>query len=350
MPSFSRANKRSRAATLPELLIAVAILLVVMVAVLQFCAVVERAWKSASVDPFAEAERAFEIVTKNLAAATLEPYQDYADANGAFRTNSAVAPNPPFLPDHLARRSDLDFLCGPASGTTGLLTASNRTTAGSAVFFLAPDGVTQSYANTGMERLLNAMGYFVEFGDDSPTPSFLLLQSPAWRWRLKQVVQPAELLQIFATIHASDWIQQVVPVGATFPILADNVITMVILPERTANDSGAALAPAFTYDTRDTGNKLTLHQLPSRLRVVLVAIDERSALLLAAQNGTNPPQLVAGNFFQHGTQLDAALQAAQLTADLAALDNSLTAQKIGHRIFQRDILLPSANWSNTASQ
>ena len=49
-------------------------------------------------------------VTQNLAAATLEPYQDYADSSGPFRTNAA------FVPDHLARRSDLDFVCGPGNG------------------------------------------------------------------------------------------------------------------------------------------------------------------------------------------------------------------------------------------
>ena len=343
MPSFSRANRKKRAATLPEVLIAVAILLVVMVAVLQFCTVVERTWKSAAVDPFAESESAFETVTRNLAGATLEPYQDYADANGAFRTNSAVAPNPPFVPDHLARRSDLDFVCGPASGTTGLLTASKRTTAGSAVFFLAPAGVTQSYSNTGMDRLLNALGYFVEFGDDDPSPGFLSLHSHSWRWRLKQVAQPAESLQIFATTNSSDWIQQVVPTGATFPILADNVIALVILPEQVVSHATTPLRAAFGYDSRDTGNKLTLHQLPPLLRVAMVAIDESSALHLAAQNGANPPQLVSANLFQTATSQ-------QLDADLATLDNSLTAQKIGHRIFQREILLSSANWSNTASQ
>jgi len=343
MPSFSRASKRERAATLPEVLVAVAILFVVMVSILQYCTLVERAWKSASVDPFAEAGNAFETVTRNLASATLEPYQDYADANGSFRTNSIVAPNPPFLPDHLARRSDLDFVCGPTLGTNGLLAASNRITMGSAVFFLAPAGFTQTYANTGMDRLLNAMGYFVEFGADVPSLGFLQLQSNAWRWRLKQVMQPAESLQIFATSDSSDWIQQIVPAGATLPILADDVIALVILPEQVVNHATTPLTGAFGYDSRDTSNKLTLHQLPPILRVVLVAIDEASAQRLATQNGTNPPQLVPGNLFQIATQQ-------QLDADLATLDNALTAQKIGHRIFQREILLPSANWSNTASQ
>ncbi len=332
MPWFSQ--RLSKAFTLLELLVTLAVLLVILVAVLQFFTDVDSAWKSTATDPFAEAQNAFEIVARNLAAATLEPYQDYADAGGAFRTGAT------FVPDHLARRSDLDFVCGPGAGATGLLAGTNRTTTGSSVFFLAPQGSTQTYAHLGMERLLNAMGYLVEFSDDNAAPGFILPQTHYWRWRLKQVLQPAESLQIFALTTSSAWIQQLVPAGASLPVLAENVVTLIVLPERAANDSGPALAPAYSYDSRDTGNKVTLHQLPPRLWLVLVAIDAASAERLAQQDGANPPALVPATLFQ---------QAAQLTADVATLDNALTAQKIGHRIFQRQILLPSSAWSNTPS-
>jgi uncharacterized protein (TIGR02599 family) len=335
MPSFSKPSRR--AFTLPEVLIAIAILLVIMVAMLEFCTDVEQTWKSDAADPFAEARDAFESVVKNLSAATLEPYQDYADATGAFRTNATTT----FTPDHLARRSDLDFVCGPGSGTTGLLTAGKRTTAGSAAFFLAPQGETQTstYEHHGLERMLNAIGYFVEFGTDDTMPAFILPQTQTWRWRLKQVLQPTESLQIFATASSADWIAQLVPAGTSVPVLAENVIALIVLPESAAGDS--TLAPAFSYDSRNSGNKLTLHQLPPCLRVALVAIDAPSAQLLAAANGANPPPLISTSLFQ---------QAAQLNADLATLDAGLTAQKIGHRFFQREILLSSAAWSNTASQ
>ena len=348
MPSFSRLrphrlrNRTRRhhcGLTLLEVLITLAILLVILVALIQFMTNVDQVWKSAAADPYAEAQDAFETVAQNLASATLAPYQDYADSSGAFRASAA------FVPDHLARRSDLDFVCGPGAGTNGLLTASGRTTAGSGVFFLAPNGYTQTQAHTGLEHLLNAVGYFVEFGDDDAAPGFILPQTHYWRWRLKQVLQPAESLQVFAMTPStawtsSAWIQQLVPTSAVLPVLAENVIALIVLPERAANDSGPALAPAYSYDSRNTGNLLTLHQLPPRLWLVLVAIDGTSAERLAAQNGSNPPQLVAANLFQ---------QAAQLDADLATLDSSLTAQKIGHRIFQREILLPSSDWSNTPS-
>jgi uncharacterized protein (TIGR02599 family) len=334
MPSFSRPRRPNRGFTILEVLISLAVLLVVFLAVLDFSTDVDHAWKSGATDPFAEAQNAFETVAKNLTSATLEPYQDYADAGGSFRTNSA------FVPDHLARRSDLDFVCGPAAGTNGLLASANLTTTGSGVFFVAPQGSTQTLAHTGMENLLNAMGYFVAFGDDDAAPNFILAQTHEYRWRLKEVLQPSESLQIFAIPTSSAWIQQLVPTGASVPVLAENVVTLIVLPERAANDSGAALAPAFSYDSRDTGNRLTLHQLPPRLRLVLVAIDALSAQRLAAQNGSNPPQLDSATLFQQASQLD---------ADLATLDASLTAQKIGHRIFQREISLPSSSWSNTPS-
>jgi uncharacterized protein (TIGR02599 family) len=184
------------------------------------------------------------------------------------------------------------------------------------------------------------MGYFVEFGDDTTAPSFILPQTHAYRWRLKQVTQPAESLQIFADGTSSSWIQSLSASHAPLTVLAENVVTLLIMPEPAPNDAAATFAPTFSYDSRDTTNRLTLHQLPPRVRLVLVAMDQASALRLAAQNGSSAPQLVAATLFQ---------QPAQLNSDLATLDASLTAQKIGHRIFQRDMLLPSSSWSDTPS-
>jgi uncharacterized protein (TIGR02599 family) len=335
MRLFSKLRRRRRHSfTLVEVLVSLAILLVILVVVLQFVDEVDQAWKSAAADPFAEAQDAFETIVKNLSAATLNPYQDYADISGAFRTNSS------FVPDHLARRSDLDFVCGPSAGTNGLIAPTGRITTGNSLFFLTPRGYTQTEAHLGMERLLNATGYLVEFGDDQTVPGFILSQTHFWRWRLKQVLQPSESLQIFASTSSAAWIQQIVPSGAPIPVLAENIVTLLILPERAASDSGPALAPFFSYDSRDAGNLLTLHQLPPRVRVVLVAMDPASAQRLAGQDGSNPPALVPSILFQQASQLD---------ADLATLDGSLTAQKIGHRIFQREILLPSSAWSDTPS-
>jgi len=334
-------RRPNSAFTLPEVLISLAILLVILVTLLQFVTDTATVWKKNAADSFSEAQNAFEIMARNLADATLEPYHDYADSNGNFR---AAVTSASFIPDHLARRSDLDFVCGPAGGANGLLTPSGRTTTGTAVFFLAPQGYTQTYAHEGMGRLLNALGYFVEFGDDQSAPAFVLGQNHFWRWRLKQLLQPSESLGIFAApnISSSAWLQTIEPPQVVNSVLAENIVTLIMMPERAANDNGPALAPNFSYDSRDASNRLTLHQLPARVCLALVAMDAASAERLARLNGSTPPQLVPTGLFQNATQ-------AQLTADLATLDASLTAQKIEHRIYRRDILLTSAAWSNTPS-
>ena len=222
-----------------------------------------------------------------------------------------------------------------------MLSVSGRITSGCGVFFVMPQGFTQTEANSGMELLLNAMGYFIEFGNDPDVPSFLPSSSQRWRWRLKEIRQPSESLQVFNLASSRAWIQQLVASQATTPTLADNVIALVILPERASNDSGPALSPDFRYDSHDSANPLTRHQLPARLRVALMVMDEASAQILAAQNGSSPPALVPSGLFQ---------KAAQLDADLSTLDSLLTSQRIRHRLFQREILLTASTWSNTLSQ
>lgn len=323
--------------SLLEILISLMILMIVFVAVLQFVSDVARTWKSTAEDPFIEAQDAFEVVAQNLSTATLEPYQDYADRNGAFRSASAAG----FRPDHLARRSDLDFVCIPANDANGPLAGSKRIVTGSGVFFLAPHGYTQTYAHQGMDHLLDALGYFVEFSDADEAPAFFSSHH-AWRWRLKQIAQPAESLGIFAAGPSSStaWIQQAVQPGAITPVLGENIVTLLALPERAADDPGATLSPDFRYDSRDAGSPLTHNQLPPRVRLILVAIDATSAEQLALKYGSKPPPLVPGTLFQNAEKLD---------TDLATLDAMLTAQKVGHRVFQRDLSLSSAAWSETPS-
>jgi uncharacterized protein (TIGR02599 family) len=329
-----RLEARTGGFTLLEVLVTLALVLIVLVTLLEFVANVDRLWQTTATDPFVEAESAFENMAVHLAGATLEPYQDYADATGAFRTASSPAS---FAPDHPARRSDLAFVCGPAATW---LAGSGRVTAGDGIFFIAPQGYTQTDAHLGLERLLNALGYFVDFGDETDAPAFILPGTHRWRWRLKEILQPTESLGIYAAPTSAAWIQPLVQATAVTPVLAENVIALIVLPERSAGDAGAALAPAFSYDSRDASNPVTRHQLPPRIRLALVAIDEASAQILSSQNGSQPPALVPANLFTAAAQLD---------ADLASLDAALTSRQIRHRILQRKIVLPAAAWTNTPS-
>ena len=332
-----RTRLRPAAFTLIEVLVTLALLLLVLATLLQFMTNADQVWKTAAVDPFADAESAFESISNHAAGATLETYQDYADKTGAFRTAGSSAN---FAPDHLARRSDLAFVCGPGSGPGGWLASSGRTTIGSCLFFVAPQGYTQTDSHEGLGHLLNALGYFVEFSDEQDVPAFILPATHRWRWRLKEVVQPSESLGIYNATDSLSWIQPMVQPAAPVSVLAENVAALIALPEGPAINP-AALPANYEYDSRDSGDPLTRHQLPARLKLALVAIDEASALLAANQNGATPPGFIAPNLFT---------SAANFAADVTTLDANLTAQKIHHRIFQRDILLPAAAWTDTLSQ
>ncbi len=314
-----------------------AILLLVLAALLQFMTNADQVWKTSAVDPFADAGSAFEAVSSQVANATLETYQDYADKTGAFRIAGSPAA---FVPDHLARRSDLAFVCGPSSGPTGWLTSSGRQTIGSCLFFVAPHGYTQTDSHDGLGHLLNALGYFVEFSDEENVPAFILPATHRWRWRLKEVVQPSESLGVYHASASLPWITPMVQPGAPVSVLAENVVTLLVVPDSPAHGS-TPLAPNYVYDSRDGGNPLTRNQLPARLQLVLVALDEASAQIAANQNGTQPPAFVPANLFA---------DAANLQSDLATLDTDLTTQKIHHRIFQREVLLPAAAWTEALSQ
>jgi uncharacterized protein (TIGR02599 family) len=318
--------------TLLEACAALFILTLVFGVLGQFMSGVSKAWQSAASDPFGEAAAAFETVTRNLSRATLEPYQDYADASGAFRTGAG------FVPDHPARRSDLAFACGPSAGPGGLLASTGRVAATDSVFFVQAAGQTQLYVQDGLNHLFNARGYFVEFGSDANVPSFFS-GTPRERWRLKQVEQPSEALQVFTTTDTPSWITQLAGAGATPAILAENVIALVVLPERAVSDVGPPTpAPlTYSYDSRNAASTLTLAQLPPRADVFLAAIDEASAERLAATNGTAAPVLIPTGLFQDATKF---------SADMATLDASLTAAKIRHRFFQRDLDLVASAWSD----
>jgi uncharacterized protein (TIGR02599 family) len=319
--------------TLLETLATLLVLALIFAALLQFMSSVDRTWQVASEDPFAEAEQAFETIAQNLSVATLEPYRDYADATGAFRTAGSAG----FMPYGMKRHSDLDFVCGPSGGTSGLLAGSGRTTVTSSVFFTVPGGETETLAQQGMGHLLNALGYFVEFGGDTAAPQFLLGTSRL-RWRLKQVLQPSESLQVFSDPTSSAWVGQLAGPAASPVTLAENVIALIVEPEGAATGAGATLPSTYVYDSRDPGNAVTFSQLPPRVHLALAAIDEASALRLAAASGSGAPALVPSGAFQN---------AGQLPADLTALDAALTTAKIAHRILQRDIAITTAAWSNS---
>ncbi|MEI9997669.1 MAG: hypothetical protein WDO13_00075 [Verrucomicrobiota bacterium] len=242
------------------------------------------------------------------------------------------------MPDHLARRSDLAFVCGPAGGASGLL-AGPRVTAGSAVFFAAPEGATQAYAGQGLARLLNAEGYFVEFGDDTSVPAFILALSHRYRWRLKRVLPPSESMPVYLTGPSPAW------VGAT----------------RAARRRGARAGGKRRRAGRAAGSRRGRHRRAAgaRVRLRFARHDEHPhapPAPSAAAAGAGGDRRAVGRAARRAERRQSARArrlrrlSAGLDADLDTLDAALTLQKISHRIYQREIQLPGSAWSGAAAQ
>ena len=324
--------RRSAGFTVLEVLATLVVLLLILVALEQFVESIGASWHAAASDPFAEASAAFATVTQNLSVATLEPYRDYADATGAFRTAGSAG----FMPYGMKRHSDLDFVCGP-SGGTGVAGAQRSDDGDEQRVFRRSRRRDGDARATGHGASAQRAGLLRRVRRRQGRAAFLLGTSRL-RWRLKQVMQPSDRCRSFPTRPRRRGSSSL-PCRPGDPVswrrMSSRCRPAGTRGERFGRGAGARLRLRFARH----GNPLTLHQLPPRVHLALVAIDEASAVRLAARNGSRAPALVAQRLFQH---------AAQLRADLATLDASAHGGKIGHRIFQRDIALPAAAWSNTS--
>src|SRR5262249_30171413 len=110
-----------------------------------------------------------------------------------------------------------------------------------------------------------------------------------------------------------------------------------------------ALSPDYFYDSRTTAkpDSTWRNQLPPLVQVIMVAIDEPSAIRLAAASGGAVP-----NLFPTSPKLFT--QSANLQQDLATLESILAAKPgntAGNRIplnyivMDSNVNIPSAKWS-----
>lgn len=321
--------KFQRGFTLVELLVATVILAFILVIIFSIISQTGSLWKSTSskITAFQNARAAFEAVTRNLSQATLNNYQDYYDANWQRTTPSSTNASPA----HYGRYSDLEYVSGPAS--TLLTGAGDKIS--HAAFFQAPLGKTDD-TNLVIEspNMLNALGYFVEFGGRSQydqIPKFLQGTTGAERkgFRLIEWIQPAEQLAIYDKAHLGSqpwaWFSTPVSTGEYCRVLAENVIALIILPKR---DPGLPpLTSNYFYDSAATPYVADRsHLLPPLLQVTLVAIDEESAQRLRTTYGDTRPPLLPASAFQNIQNYD---------ADMAELESVLQGKKGGPRLNYR---------------
>ncbi|XHR30967.1 MAG: Verru_Chthon cassette protein C [Chthoniobacteraceae bacterium] len=328
--------------TLLEILVSTAVLSMIMVILLSVTDITSKTWKRTTekMQAFEESRAAFDRITTQLSLATLNPYWDYDSLQN---------------PTKYERTSELQFLSLPMS-EMGKDAAAFPT---HGLFFQAPTGkVSDKTAYDGMPLLLNAYGYFVEYGpDDRPTwlPASVTAK---YRFRLKEWRVSSENWTLYS--HTSGtaeaytgtnyvdstsygWIDLTDPVANT---LAENVIALVIYPKNTVSPTGGgstvnslAEADNFVYNSRNTitttEGQNQRHQLPPEVEVVMVAIDETSA----AQKWSNAaaaPSLFQADWFHTPANLD---------ADLTALINTLSSDKINYIILRSTVKLRAARWS-----
>jgi uncharacterized protein (TIGR02599 family) len=298
--------------TILEVLVASAVFIMLlgllMSTISQTSTVTRRATEKVSA--FQGARSAFELLTSKLSQATMNSYWDY---------------DSPTTPTKYIRKSELHFIVGPAGqdslpGTSGT---------GQAVFFQAPGGVTGDATYSGMDNLLNAFGYYIDYKEESGL-AFQTTAATTYRYRLMRSVVNTEYLEVYTdnSTLGSAWIS-----GNNSAVVAENIVYMAIWPRKaTSEDSaGNALTTTFAYNSRLNATSSpqpdTANQLPPTVQVTLVAIDETSAQRFCTSS-TAPTQISSAF-----SGLFTTSSVSQFESDLETLAQQLTANGVNFRVF-----------------
>lgn len=315
--------------TLIELLVAVAAMALVLVLLMQMIGATSGYWKSTNdqAGAFRAARVAFDSITRNLSQATLNVGYDYYNAARQARMDADAST---FIPSIYGRLSTLNFVSGKA------LIANQHT---HALFFQAPldfdpnGGLVESSSGQ-----LNAVGYYIKYGNDSANrPSFPgAPPAPRNRFRLMEYFQPTEQLDVYRVNSGTAWFKNDVDAGKNSHVLAENIIVLAFLPKLPDAQGLAAnyLADGYEYNSRmawTSGNQpVQMHQLPPIVKVLMVAVDETSA--------KRDPTLGASfqNLFKDPLKFE---------NDLAEIEKGLQDKGVNYRVFQTEVPIRSAKWS-----
>lgn len=356
------ASRRAHAFSLVEIMVSLAVLSILLLISAQVIGQVQSTWSAsnARVSQFKEARTAFDILSRNISQATLNTYIDYDNNYLKTPTGGSAAAS---APSSYVRKSELQFRCGPAATLIPGAGGSARTP-GHAVFFQAPLGISNDPTLVGLDRLLCARGYFVQFSSDATwVPSFIPATEFKHRYRLMEYSPPAEMNSIYAAATAADgriastWFDKAGSTAtssssgaaATIPItrpVADNIIALIVSPRREPRDNleqegptgPTQIAPLYSYDSSNPGP--AQHLLPPMVKIVLIAIDDKSAIRLEELSGgsaSTPPL---------GDTINPILaDAAQLDAQVAQIVAMLQTQKLNYRVFTATVPLRGSKWS-----
>lgn len=349
-PSSPKLAAAKEGFSLLEILVAVSILAMLLLLTTSILNHTGNVWRSttALTSAFREGRSAFESITRRLSQATLNPYFDFVDATGQ---NSAAA-GPNFVPQRFERQSELHFVSGQASRLlSDVPSPAGSYRNGHGMFFQAPLGFSDQppTGSAQLVNLLNATGYFVQYGDDSSwRPSFLTGRNVPLksRYRLMQMMQGTESLRIYSQAltetNRLEWIRQSLRDSpALARPVAENMILTVFMPL----DPGGAqtrLTADYEYDSKaylseNPVSKQFQNQLPPAVGVTMIAIDEVSAIRLEAlYPGGTFPQLQPGTSFT---------DTASYEDDLANLKTALSDAKLNFRVFSTNVVIRQSKFS-----
>lgn len=329
------------AATLVELLVCTAILMMLLGLLFTITSQTSALWKNTSskIAAYQDSRAAFDALTRNLSQAVLNSYYDYYDA--AWNRRSVGAVN--FAPCNYGRFSELEYVSGPVEKLFG----DAGTKQSHAVFFQSPLGYVENKTDYSQSRgLVNALGYYVEYGDNSALekrPKFLrgVRSVDHSSFRLIEWMQPAEKLSLYdVTRNASDtrsWFKNSIAANDGTRLMAEDVVALVVAPKENSEDTD--LAPRYFYDTNPAGDEDSSsnydpersHLLPPMIKVTLVALDRESAgRIQAGQLRT----LLPSDLFQEAIAYD---------SDLTSLDQAFHGGagfgQLNYRVFTTTVQL-----------
>lgn len=297
---------------------------------------------SAKMDAFQTARTAFDGISHRVSQATMNTYWDYYNSTNQrpdLTGTSGPTASANFVPATYGRVSDLHFLI------------QSNTNCGQAVFFEAPQALSNDPKNDQTQGLLNAIGYYVEFGSDKSYRPTVVTRD-RYRYRLMQAIQPSENLQVYSSGTTSSW---VAGVKATAWPLADNVIALIVWPRKSVMEdaTGTAISANYQYDSRVTPPSsptgafpIQYAQTPPTVQLTMVVIDEASATRL--ESGATEPSVI-GNALSaqsdSGGKLFSVSEVTQYQKDLNKLTAALTAGHVNYEVFSCTMSLRESKWS-----
>ena len=326
-------RSESEGFTLVELMVSVSVLAVIFLIASYLIEGAHRTWRvtESRVTQYQEARSSFELMGQRIARAQLNPRLDYEYRN--------------MLPVRYKKETELHFL----SGRTEDLLGDDRYQSGHAIFFQAPLGMSHEPRYRDLNHLLNAWGFFVEYGSDEAWVPRVVRSDPRYRpryrFRLMEFRQPAEELVIYSTFDPSDrsWYRDYLTPG-NVKVVAENVIALLLTPLSPGEADPHFLAPEYAFDSRIPQNLADpevawaiRHELPPVVRITLIVIDEKTAQRFETDEASPPKELQVFSVAPF-------TRAEHYERDLAAVEQHLNSISAGYRVFTSTVAIRNAKW------